>query len=213
MRKILLITLASALHQVCWSQTNVLYSISHALRGEYKVFVGFHNRNTFILSEKTKLFGLVGGLDFEEKVKFYVGVYGFGRADKTLLTNRSDFSEDSVYRTTNTAYFSLGVEYDFYERDRLSLSIPVQLGLGTIKYNYTTLNEDHIRTEKFGVSPLETGINAHFAIVPCVGIKAGTGYRINIGPKESRRLSSPYYNIGLSVLIAPLYQELKEKVR
>jgi len=38
-------------------------------------------------------------------------------------------------------------------------------------------------------------------ILPFAALKGGIGYRFSIGQKEVNRLTSPYYNIGLALLI------------
>ncbi len=189
----------------------VLDTIKQALQGEYTPYLGFHNRNTFILSERTKLFGLVGGLDYSERVKLYAGLYGFGRANETMLIGREDLFADTAYRFTSTSNFSLGIDYDYYKHKRLSLSIPLQIGLGSVSYEYTQVDKStEIRTNNYTVIPIETGMNAYYELLPWAGIRAGAGYRLNVGKKEVRRLSSPYYNIGLAILLLPLYQDVKE---
>jgi len=186
-------------------------SISKSLKEDYKVFIGFHNRNTFILSEKTKLFGLVGGLDFDNRVKLFAGIYGFGKANETQLIGRKDLLVDTAYRFTSTSNFSVGIEYDFYEQQRTSLSVPLQVGIGNVAYEYTATDRTtSIRTNNYRVVPIETGVNAYYELLPWAGVRAGAGYRLNIGKKEVRRLSSPYYNLGLAILVGPLYQEIKK---
>lgn len=193
------------------AQIPVLDSIAHALKGEYSAFLGFHNRNTFILSEKTKLFGIVGGLDFNERVKLYAGLYGFGREDQTQLIGRQDLGVDTAYRFTSTSNFSLGIDYDYSKKNRLSLSIPLQIGIGNVAYEYTQSDRrTMVRSDNYLVLPIETGMNAYYELLPWAGIRAGVGYRLNIGKKEVRRLSSPYYNLGLAIRLAPLYQDIKE---
>lgn len=193
------------------AQLPVLDSIKVSLQGEHRAFLGFHNRNTFILSERTKLFGLVGGIDFSERVKLYAGIYGFGRADKTELIGRRDLGVDTANRFTSTTNFSLGIDYDYFKKNRLSLSVPLQIGIGNVAYEYTQVDGvTTIRTNNYRVIPVETGMNAYYELLPWVGIRAGAGYRLNVGKKEVRRLSSPYYNIGIAVLLAPLYRDIKD---
>lgn len=193
------------------AQFAVLDSIATALKGEHAVFLGFHNRNTFILSERTKLFGIVGGLDFDERVKLYAGLYGFGREDGTILIGRQDLGVDTAFRFTSTSNFSLGIDYDYFKKNRLSLSIPLQIGIGNVAYEYTQSDRrTMVRSDNYLVLPIETGMNAYYELLPWAGIKAGAGYRLSMGKKEVRRLSSPYYNFGLAILLAPLYRDIKK---
>jgi len=214
LKKGILLLLLSLSTLLSSGQHELVDSIKTALKTpEPKFIFGFHNRNTFIQSNRTKLYGIIGGLDYNEKLKLTVGIYGFGRANQSILVNNADFSQDSVYRFINTNNTSLGVEYDYYHHNRLSLSVPIQIGIGKVEYRYTATDKTtEIRTEKYRIVPIEIGTNAYYELIPWVGLKCGVGYRLAVGPKESRRLASPYYNLGLSILFGEIYKDLKEKI-
>ena len=214
LKKGILLLLLSLSTLLSSGQHELVDSIKTALKTpEPKFIFGFHNRNTFIQSNRTKLYGIIGGLDYNEKLKLTVGIYGFGRANQSILVNNADFSQDSVYRFINTNNTSLGVEYDYYHHNRLSLSVPIQIGIGKVEYRYTATDKTtEIRTEKYRIVPIEIGTNAYYELIPWVGLKCGVGYRLAVGPKESRRLASPYYNLGLSILVGEIYKDLKEKI-
>jgi hypothetical protein len=194
-------------------QHELLDSIKTALKTPDPTFIfGFHNRNTFIQSNRTKLYGIVAGLDFNKKLKLTLGVYSFGKANETLLINNGNFTQDSIYRFINTSNVSLGIEYDYYHHNRLSLSVPLQIGLGNVAYRYTGSDKNtKIRIDNYLTIPIEIGTNAYYELLPWVGIKAGIGYRLTVGPKESRRLASPYYNLGLSILLGEIYRDLTSR--
>lgn len=184
-------------------------SVLLALKAKPEPYLAFHNRNTFIQSNRTRLYGLVGGVSFNEKVKLYAGIYGYGNADRTLLPYLK-FGEDSVVRTINTSNFSLGLEYNFYRNGRFSLGVPAQIGVGSVQYDYRKVKSG-IRLSKrdYITVPIESGINAYFSILSWTGLKGGVGYRLNLGNVEAAKLSSPYYNIGLYISIKNLVQEIK----
>jgi hypothetical protein len=197
-----------------YGQHEILDSIKTALNTPKPRFIfAFHNRNTFIQSDRTKLYGIAAGLDFNEKLNLTVGLYGFGRASETLLQNNINFTQDTVYRYINTTNTSLGIEYDYYHKGRLSLSVPLQIGLGNVAYRYTQSDKStDIRTDNYRVVPIEVGTNAYYELLPWIGLKGGIGYRLAAGPKESRRLTSPYYNLGIAILVGEIYKDLKSKI-
>ena len=195
------------------AQSSIIDSVKVNLHGESKFFIGFHNRNTFIRSDKTKLYGLIGGLDFNKKLKLFAGIYGFGRENETLMLNNNEFASDTVYRYLNTSNFSIGIEYDYWEYERLHLSIPVQIGLGSLSNQYTEKDRiTQIRIDNFNYIPLEFGTNAYLELLTWAGIKGGVGYRINLGSKEAFQLTSPYYNLGLSILVGEIYKDIKKNI-
>ena len=195
------------------AQSSIIDSIKTNLSKESKFFIGFHNRNTFIRSDKTKLYGLIAGLDFNQKLKIFTGVYGFGKENETLLLSNPEFNTDTVYRYLNTSNFSVGIEYDYWDYERLHLSFPIQIGLGSVSKEYT--NSDKftlLRTDYFNYVPVEFGTNAYLELLTWAGIKAGVGYRINIGNKEAFELTSPYYNLGLSILVGEIYRDIQKNI-
>jgi len=195
------------------AQSSIIDSIKTNLSKESKFFIGFHNRNTFIRSDKTKLYGLIAGLDFNQKLKIFTGVYGFGKENETLLLSNPEFNSDTVFRYLNTSNFSVGIEYDYWDYERLHLSFPIQIGLGSVSKEYT--NSDKftlLRTDYFNYVPVEFGTNAYLELLTWAGIKAGVGYRINIGNKEAFELTSPYYNLGLSILVGEIYRDIQKNI-
>ena len=65
-------------------KSNILDSVRLSLKEKPTFYVAFHNRNTVVNVQKTKLYGIVGGFDFNKKIKLYMGVYGFVKPDKLL---------------------------------------------------------------------------------------------------------------------------------
>ena len=128
--KIFVVLFILSLNVKSEAQNNILDSVRIALREKPTFFVAFHNRNTVINVQRTKLYGIVGGFDFNKKIKLYLGVYGFVKPNKLLLTNHPITGIDSVYRSINTENISIGADYTFYTNKKIYLSIPFQLGIG-----------------------------------------------------------------------------------
>lgn len=178
---------------------------------EPSIFIEVHNRNTFIIANQTRLYGLIGGLDYAKKVRLFIGLYGFGRENETLLATPNAYARDNIIRTISVSNFSLGMSYQYYTRGRLSLSVPLQIGIGRAKYTFTDGTDNStIDQQKYTLAPIETGTNAYFGLLPWLGLKAGLGYRLQLGAKPIRRLNSPYYNVGLALLIKPLLSEIEK---
>jgi hypothetical protein len=187
------------------THAQVIDSIKLHLKAEPRLFFGFQNRNTFVNTQTIKLWGIVGGLDYDKKVKLYAGIYGFSGENVTLLINRPEFEQDSVYRSLNTGNLSAGIEYTYYQKGRLSLSAPVQVGIGGLNYHYTATKLS--KREKYTIMPIEFGTNAYFNIIKYVGLKGGVGYRLILGNRVAAKYSAPYYTLGLSVSIGQIYKD------
>jgi hypothetical protein len=197
---IVLFTLSSSVKSQ--AQNNILDSVRIAFEEKPTFYVAFHNRNTIVNVQKTKLYGIVGGFDFNKKIKLYLGIYGFVKPDKYLLTSHPIADKDSIYQSINTENISIGADYTFYTNKKLHLSIPFQLGIGSTQYKYWELDQNTlIKKENYPTVPIEIGTNAYVKILPFAALKGGIGYRFSIGQKEVTRLTSPYYNLGLALLI------------
>lgn len=192
------------------AQNHILDSAMMAFKEKPTFYIAFHNRNTVVNVQKIKLYGIVGGFDFNKKIKLYLGVYGFVKPNKLLLTNHPVADKDSVYQSINTENISIGADYTFYNNKSLYLSIPFQIGVGTTNYKYWELDQNTlIRKDNYLNVPIELGTNAYIKILPFAALKGGIGYRFSIGKKEVTRLTSPYYNLGLAIFIGEGIQFFK----
>ena len=208
--KIFVVLFILSLNVKSEAQNNILDSVRIALKEKPTFYVAFHNRNTVINVQRTKLYGIVGGFDFNKKIKLYLGVYGFVKPNKLLLTNHPIKGIDSVYRSINAENISIGADYTFYTNKKIYLSIPFQLGIGSTQYKYWNLDQNTlIKKNNYITVPIEIGTNAYVKILPFAALKGGIGYRFSIGQKEVTRLTSPYYNIGMALLIGEGIQFFK----
>ena len=208
--KIFVVLFILSLYVKSEAQNNILDSVRIALKEKPTFYVAFHNRNTVINVQRTKLYGIVGGFDFNKKIKLYLGVYGFVKPNKLLLTNHPITGIDSVYRSINAENISIGADYTFYTNKKIYLSIPFQLGIGSTQYKYWNLDQNTlIKKNNYITVPIEIGTNAYVKILPFAALKGGIGYRFSIGQKEVTRLTSPYYNIGMALLIGEGIQFFK----
>ncbi|MBT8327335.1 MAG: hypothetical protein KJP21_06400 [Bacteroidia bacterium] len=205
---ILLLSICCCLVVKSYAQDSLRDSIKLTLKHSPKTFVGFHNRNTFIRSNQTKLYGIIAGLDYNKKIKLFVGLYGFGQENKTELINNSDFVEDTVTRYLSTNNLSIGIDYTYFTKGKFRLSVPLQIGFGGLYQEYFSRG-DIIKSDQSALFPIETGTNAYLELLPWTGIKAGVGYRLSLGNKNVLKLTSPYYNLGLAVLLGELYKSIK----
>lgn len=191
------------------SQTAIKDSVMKALQSKPSLYAGFHNRNTFVNTSKVKLYGVVAGLDFSDKLKLFAGYYFFNSSQTERILYSNDFAFDTVFKDDRMNYFSLGAEYTFFRKGRFSASWPSQIGIGKLRSSYSTtdsilLQESHL------ILPLESGVNGYYDILDWLVLKAGVGYRISIGNRDTLKLSSPYYNMGLAIKIGQLYDSLQE---
>lgn len=194
------------------AQFHILDSIKHNFSGKPRVMVGIHNRNTFVNTNPVKLYGLFAGLEYREKLKLFVGLYGFGGEDRKTLIHSPDFEQDTIISVSGVSNLSLGLEYRFYRHGRWSASWPLQVGFGGIYTDYFHENQ-LVKRDDLGLFPIESGVNVYYEIFKWLGVKGGAGYRLSLGKLPVRTTSAPYYNLGLSILVGPLYRDIKTLIK
>ncbi len=190
-----------------FAQDSAMDSIKNAMKEKPRFVLSFHNRNTFVKADEVKLYGLQAGLDYSEHIKFFIALYGFSNESKKWLVNSEVFEADSVLKATSLSYISFGVEHSFYQKGRLTLRTPVQIGIGSVTNDHFSDGELLLRDMDV-VIPIESGINAYFKLIDWLILKSGVGYRINLGNSEVLKMSSPYYNLGISIAVIPLYHRV-----
>lgn len=195
------------------AQHQVIDSIKSALDGKPKYFISFNHRNTIVHTSPTTLYGLIAGASFSSKVSLYAGGYGFSGIQETLLRQSRDFKADSIYRYVSSRNVSLGIEYTYYQFERLSLTAPLQIGFGSVSHEYKSADKTTlVLKEKSKMVPVEMGTTAYLELLPWVGIRGGFGYRLQLGKKAAFQYSSPYYSLGVSILLEQIYKDVKKKL-
>ncbi|MFY0645062.1 MAG: hypothetical protein JXR19_11395 [Bacteroidia bacterium] len=209
MSRLLYILLILVFVKSSFAQAPILDSIKTAMTYKPRLVLGFHNRNTFVNTREVKIYGLVAGMDYNEKIKYFIALYGFSNENKEWVINSDLFQADSVLKTTSLSYFSIGAEYSIRHKGKLNIRAPLQIGIGSVNKDYHNKGFLILR-DKDRVVPIEGGINAYYKLLPWFILKAGVGYRISLGSKESLSMSSPYYNLGISIAVFPLYRSIKK---
>lgn len=210
-----LVLIATAL--CCLSKFSQAQSIAHhiqiikgSLSEEPKLIGGFHNRYTFVRTQKIVQRGIIVGLDYGGMLKFHCGYYGFSRVNNTQLENDSDWPQNKIVnRKLGLGYAAVGAEYTFKKIDKWQFSSPVELGFGRAKYIYSDENYNLLGVKEYSGMPLSSGVNVYYEILPVFGLKGGAGYRIFLGKKEFRQLTAPYFTFGFNLRIGQMLKQLK----
>jgi hypothetical protein len=185
-------------------------SLKTAFDNPEGIYATFHNRNKLFFGETIRLYGVLVGVNFDDKVRVFGGLYGFSNQDKVVYINSPRFQDDTVTRLSNTRNFSVGIEYTYKQYNKFSLTIPLMVGIGGLDYSYRN-RTNLISYESHMFMPLEFGTNAYYDFLNWLGLKGGVGYRIALGNREAIRLTAPYYNFGIRFMPFKLYNQIKER--
>lgn len=182
-----------------------------SLKAKPEPFLSLNTRNAFYITQPIKIYGLIGGADFNNRVKLYAGVF---TSKNTPIKQELPLLsiDDTIYSSFRSFNISVGMEYRFFQENRISFSAPLQLGIGKMRYQYVeSIVSSTFKETSYTFLPIEVGSNMYFDIFQWLGLKAGLGYRLQLGKAEPLKLSSPYYSFGVWVALGDLFQTLKDK--
>lgn len=174
---------------------------------QLRFIYGFDNRRTQISEQNTLIYGGYVGLGYDDKVRIKLGISGtpfeVGRTKNELdLQQRNRFY-----------FFNVGLEYDFWIKNKFRLTAYGQLGLGENFYRYTNPNLPNnleIKGKDIFI-PFELGTHANYDLLPWLRLKAGGGWRFSLY-EPTDYLSGYYIKLGASMNL-PLFIASARKLR
>lgn len=173
-----------------------------ALKGDMAIAYGIDNRRTHIHGQNTLIYGLYGGLSFEDVVKIKMGFSG-------TPFEKGNTKDDLDFYTKNRFYFiNIGEEYTFYTLKRYSFTSYLQVGYGFNHYRQIDSTVTEVGSGRNVIIPLEVGFNAQYELWYWLDLKVGLGWRFMF-PEVSNDLSGYYVKIGFSTTSRKLLDRYK----
>lgn len=175
------------------------------------------SRRTFVNRESVNIFGIRGGVAFNQKYELGIGVYSsnlFGVLGRTVDKNYLDKTADPAIQVPSEIgfhYFSIYGEYTILKNNRLELTTNNQIGLGWVDIDFiaTTQGRESIQE---GKSLLEHSIKADIKTFEWLRLIGGVGYRYLIGGEAQIKeaFNAPIYIIGFSIDFKLLRHQLRQ---
>jgi len=105
------------------------------------------------------------------------------------------------------------VDYVIISKPKWEISYPIQFGLGTTHYRYTSELSGLIEEDKSSVALLETAITGHYKLTKWVGIGVGVGYRFMLVNNKAldQKFNSPIYIFKLKIFLASIIDSFSKK--
>lgn len=184
-------------------------SFQHKPKFEFK----FDTRNSFITTQRAKIFGVKMGFEYNETVKLGIGYNQLNSTiskKKVILHGFQEF--DTVQATLKFVYVSPYFEYVFHRNRKWEHTIPIQLGFGNSWYEYRD-NGRKIRENYRPIILYEPAMTTQYKIVPWFGIGVGIGYRILLLNNKSinENFNSPIYVFRLKLFLGEIIKGLSPK--
>jgi len=191
------------------SRDSLFQSYKTALQEKPKVIAGINSKRSLANGQLIRLWGLYIGLDYTELVRLSLGVNFLGEPLTDQIVSRNNGQSDTSTTSTNLGYWSLGSEFTVLRTEKWKLSVPMNLGLGSVEIN--TLNRGIASTEYFPTFPVEVGGAAVYYLYDWLGLKGGLGVRLALGKQSFQTFSAPFYKLGFGIYPTVLYRQLFKK--
>ncbi len=173
---------------------------------------GFSTRNTFIYGFNAPVMSIRLGVEFREKFRIgaafcFLKQQRFGSSQNQLpfMYRRPVVTEagmnDTVPSNLKLNYFAYFAEYVYFSKKRWEFSIPVQLGLGSLFYEYE-VDGTKKRELESPVLLYEPSVSVQYKIFPWLAAGADIGYRFMLVNNKvaGHQFNSPVYDLKLMVL-------------
>jgi len=201
---------------ICHAQ--VLDSIRTSLHMRPHLTGGFGTNTSFINGFVSPVFNVYGGLDFNHHIRTGIGLSWLQLAPYNKRRDNTPFyldkiitdaqgKADTVHPALTFRYADWYVEYIFYKSKRWQFSIPLQLGIGNSKYEYSYKGAS-VTEHRHMVFLYQPAVSGYYRIFPWFGAGLDVGYRLmiinnkNIGGK----FNSPVYNAYAIIFWDALYK-------
>jgi len=192
-----------------------LDTIKFCLQQKPHLFGKLDSRNSFLNNSIVNVFGLKAGIRYYKRLSFGIGYY-------QLYNPPNSFSEDIHYvnslgrdylisKGLKMYYFSVNIEYSFYQTKHWELSMPLQIGIGKTFYQYTAegikyKTDDHLN---FIYEPT---IAIDYKIIKWVGVNAAFGFRFMVAERRvNTKFNSPIFTFGISIYYSEILKTLFPK--
>ncbi len=182
-------------------RSQLIDSIHLALQHEPKFLVKLDTRNSFITSTYSKVRGVKVGVHYDKS--FRIGLGYNWMSNDFMVTH----SIDSFNLRLN--YISAFVEYAFYKSQHWQFEIPVQFGIGTIRYK----DKNNNTKVSLWVPIWEPAMTFEYKFLNYFGIGIGAGYRLIIKNTNTikERFTAPIYILRFKVRFGDIYSDLRKK--
>ena len=187
------------------ASSQFLDSIRLSLKKNPKFLFKFDTRNSFIANQSARIFGWNVGVEFGKTLRIGGGFH-------TLIKHGSALDKiiDGDTAILKFNYFAYFIDYVFYKRKKWEFSIPLQIGIGSSRYEFTDQNSSLIKLERKIVVLYEPAITGHYKITKWFGVGMGAGFRIMIVNNKAldKKFNSPIYILNVKIFLGDIYKAI-----
>jgi hypothetical protein len=172
-------------------------SIQDAFKFRPKIDAKLSAHNAFVANSFVKVNGVKLGLSFNKIVKL-----GLGYSWMQPYELKDEVSGHALHLNYGLIYF----DYTFYRKQRWEMSIPIQIGYGTISYR--DVNKQSITKGNILLYEPTMAFDYNFLRYFSAGI--GYGYRIGIKSSThiAEQFTSPIYTLRFKLKLGAVFKDI-----
>lgn len=202
-----------------FGRAQLLDTLQDLFKHKYSIDARLESRNSFIDNQLVSVSGVRLGLAFQRKLKIGGGISWLKTQGSGWLKSniKKDFYSTNPFGKTDTiskylklAYFCLYADFVFYKTKRWQLSVPVQVGLGSLWFQEEKSYVFRKRDEKYFLFLYEPGITVQYKVFKWAGLGTDVAYRFAMqdSKQTGKRLSSPSLTFKLLFWFDQLFYEV-----
>jgi hypothetical protein len=173
--------------------------------------IGFDSNRSFFNDRTVKFLGLRLGAEYRGVHRFGLALYGMTRPESYygVNTNAPDASLDKEVQYT-AAFICLFYERVIIKSGKWELSVPVNIGAGSLKGSYKDNQNAYLPYLENSFSTIGTGHALKYQVLPWLEPEIGSGFRfvLDSEPEVRNTLQKPYYVIKVSIKLGELYKAI-----
>lgn len=211
LRKLLILLVVLLAHK---AEAQLVDSLRVLFKKKYSIDTRLESRNSFIDHELTSVNGVRLGLAFQRKLKLGFGVSWLKTPVSNYFYPVNDFGKtDTVKKYLKFMYLCLYADFVFYKTKRWQLSVPIQVGVGSVWHQQNKVYFLGSTEKKYPVVFYEPGITVQFKVFKWMGAGADVAYRFALqnANKTYVQLSSPSLSFKALFWFDQLFYELFPK--
>jgi hypothetical protein len=168
-------------------------------------FIKLNNRNTFIKNQTARVNGLNIGFSYNNRFRTGIALNHL----TSSYTQKNTCNDHTIISHFAISYISYFVDYTYYQKKRLSIAIPLQLGLGMSYYHYSSNNHLWLYSKHYGIT-YEASTIVNYELFYWISVNGGLGYRLALFDNNEANLhfTSIIYSFGINLYPGRLYKHL-----
>jgi len=185
--------------------------IQASLHEKPNLFVNFTGYTSFIKGDWAMFSGLRTGLNYNNTIKFGLGV---SHLTSAVISPIHIMADELNYSTNASLHFTYGeasVEYVFYKNEQWEFSIPVAVGCGGAHYNYISRSKNGLtHSPNYTAWIAEPEVSAQFTIPKWIGANASLGYlgTLHASPALKGNFNSITFSAGFSLFLDEIWKSV-----